>query len=52
MINLENEQTYELNDLKKHIPTGRVSGPAEIIRRSGAYTLVKLEVNNEYYLIR
>ena len=50
-ITLNKEQAFEFDDNKKKVKKDLISGEAKIIKR-GLYTLVKLLMNNKYYLIK
>lgn len=51
MIQLKNEPTYEYNKQQRVVRVGEISGMAKIIK-SGAYILVRLLLNGEFYLIK
>lgn len=51
-IKLNNEPAYEYNDQQRLVKVGEISGKAKIIRKKGVYTLVKLELNGNYYLVK
>ncbi len=52
MIKLKNEPTYEYNNQQRIVRVVEITGTAKVIGKRGAYTLVRLVENDNYYLVK